>query len=361
MTPIKWNGSAWVDTTESDTNWYNYDTTNKIWANARTADGSMWVWIPRYAYKFTSGYHSGTAGAICIKFLKNKTNVSSDGTTVVESYDSANNYVKHPAFTFGGSEITGIWIAKFEASNATNAINFKPGAVAIGSLTVGSMFTSVRQMESNNRYGWPLASGLNTNSGVYAVDSNNLDVHMMRNKEWGAVAYLSMSTYGKNSRINTNSSSTFITGGGTGTAYTTNLTQSASGTIYGIYDISGGSWEFVMANYNNAAGSSGLTPSSINNRYIDRYSTTSSGYSTAMYGDAIYETSYNPYIGTTGNNYGSWHENYAIMIDDTRPWFGRGDFYNNSSRSGAFTFNRFTGASDYSASFRAVIVVGNGL
>ena len=23
------------------------------WANAITADGSMWVWIPRYAYKIT--------------------------------------------------------------------------------------------------------------------------------------------------------------------------------------------------------------------------------------------------------------------------------------------------------------------
>ena len=24
---------------------------NKKWANAKTEDGSMWVWIPRYAYK----------------------------------------------------------------------------------------------------------------------------------------------------------------------------------------------------------------------------------------------------------------------------------------------------------------------
>ena len=29
--------------------WYNYDI--KKWANAQTEDGSMWVWIPRYAYK----------------------------------------------------------------------------------------------------------------------------------------------------------------------------------------------------------------------------------------------------------------------------------------------------------------------
>ena len=32
------------------------------WANAKTSDGSMWVWIPRYAYSITSGYHSSSAG-----------------------------------------------------------------------------------------------------------------------------------------------------------------------------------------------------------------------------------------------------------------------------------------------------------
>ncbi|MFR0921548.1 MAG: hypothetical protein ACLSG7_00255, partial [Clostridia bacterium] len=36
-----------VDTSSSDKEWYNYE--NKKWANAKTEDGSMWVWIPRYA------------------------------------------------------------------------------------------------------------------------------------------------------------------------------------------------------------------------------------------------------------------------------------------------------------------------
>ena len=58
MTPIKFNeptgdekaneGST-VKTTDGDTDWYDYDA--KKWANAQTQDGSMWVWIPRYAYK----------------------------------------------------------------------------------------------------------------------------------------------------------------------------------------------------------------------------------------------------------------------------------------------------------------------
>jgi prepilin-type N-terminal cleavage/methylation domain-containing protein len=70
MTPIKWNGTTWVDTTESDTDWYNYTTADKKWANARTQDGSMWVWIPRYAYQTATNYHASTTGSINVKFLK---------------------------------------------------------------------------------------------------------------------------------------------------------------------------------------------------------------------------------------------------------------------------------------------------
>ena len=36
-----------ITTREND--WYNYS--EKKWANAQTEDGSMWVWIPRCAYK----------------------------------------------------------------------------------------------------------------------------------------------------------------------------------------------------------------------------------------------------------------------------------------------------------------------
>ena len=34
----------------------------------------MWVWIPRYAYNITSGYHSGSAGNIEVEFMKGLTN-----------------------------------------------------------------------------------------------------------------------------------------------------------------------------------------------------------------------------------------------------------------------------------------------
>ena len=58
MTPIKFTdptdtqeGKA-ETTTYTDENWYSY--VDKKWANAQTKDGSMWVWIPRYAYRINS-------------------------------------------------------------------------------------------------------------------------------------------------------------------------------------------------------------------------------------------------------------------------------------------------------------------
>ena len=34
---------------------------------------------------------------------------------------------------------------------------------------------------------------------------------------------------------------------------------STTGTIYGVYDMSGGAWEYVMGNYNDIAASSGFS------------------------------------------------------------------------------------------------------
>ena len=41
---------------EADTtnhNWYSYTKEKNNWANAKTEDGSLFVWIPRFAYKIT--------------------------------------------------------------------------------------------------------------------------------------------------------------------------------------------------------------------------------------------------------------------------------------------------------------------
>ena len=76
MTAVKWNGSSWVKTAGGDEDWYDYGKTESTrkWANAITDDGSMWIWIPRYAYRITSGYNSSTTGTIEIEFMKGTTN-----------------------------------------------------------------------------------------------------------------------------------------------------------------------------------------------------------------------------------------------------------------------------------------------
>lgn len=66
---------------------------------------------------------------------------------------------------------------------------------------------------------------------------------MLKNMKWGAVAYLSYSKYGKKSEITINNDFAYFTGGG---AYKTNVAQSTTGNITGVYDMSGGAWEYMM-------------------------------------------------------------------------------------------------------------------
>ena len=69
MTPIKHvknsgdTKQSIVATRQDDPDWYNYE--EKKWANARTEDGSIWVWIPRFEYIIPS---SSSANEVKIKF-----------------------------------------------------------------------------------------------------------------------------------------------------------------------------------------------------------------------------------------------------------------------------------------------------
>jgi hypothetical protein len=106
MIPKKWNGTSWVTVASPDTDtWYNY--ANKEWANAQTADGSMWVWIPRYIYKISSLWHvsSTLGGAINVQFSKGTDDdwnsaVIGNINTAAGASASNNTWTNHPAFTF---------------------------------------------------------------------------------------------------------------------------------------------------------------------------------------------------------------------------------------------------------------------
>ena len=345
MTPIKWDETKndWVETNGSDPEWYDY--TAKKWANAKTSDGSMWVWIPRYAYSITSGYHSSTAGNIEIEFMKGLTNETSTGRTTFQNASGQGNWNIHPAFNYG-TTVSGLWVAKFEASrsNATsssagsnNTIKIQPGVQSWRSITVNDIYTNC----------------LNYNK--------TLNSHMMKNDEWGAVAYLSKSKYGKNAEVDINSDSSYYTGGGSGNAYVTNVGQSTTGTVHGVYDMSGGAWEYVAAYVNN--GNSNLTNygSSLVNGDAKTKNVYSKGSSdsrdnnysanSGKYGDAVYETSAN---GNSSSS--SWYGDYSYFPSSGSPFFIRGGYYNSGTYAGVFYFNGINGSSGSYGSFRPVLV-----
>ena len=334
MTPIKWNGSSWVNTTGSDKDWYDY--TSKKWANAKTSDGSMWVWIPRYAYSITSGYQSSSAGNIEVEFMKGLTNETSTGRTSFQNASGQGNWNIHPAFNYG-STVSGIWVAKFEASNSGGKIKVEPGVSSWRSITVNDIYTNC----------------LNYNK--------TLNSHMMKNDEWGAVAYLSKSKYGKNAEVDINDDSSYYTGGGSGNAYVNNVGQSTTGTVHGVYDMSGGAYEYVAAYVNNGNSSLSNGESLVNGdaKTKNVYSKGSSddrdsNYSanSGKYGDAVYETSVN---GNSSNS--SWYGDDSYFPDTNSPFFLRGAFYGAGTSGGVFYFDYEDGNSFNTYSFRPVLVV----
>ena len=360
MTPIKWNGSSWVETKGSDPDWYDY--TAKKWANAKTSDGSMWVWIPRYAYSITSGYHSSIAGNIDVEFMKGTSNETSTGRTTFQNASGQGNWSIHPAFNYGQT-VSGIWVAKFEASPegaTTNTSNSEYNGTG-KKLQVKPGVSSWRSIAISNIY------------DVCKNYNSTLNSHMMKNDEWGAVAYLSKSKYGKqNEEVWINNSSSYITGsagnsasasGNTGTTTDYTSTQgvkaSTTGTVYGVYDMSGGAWEYVAAYVNNGdfnlknygsslvngdAKTKNVYSKGSTNSYEDNYKQNK-----GVYGDALYETSIN------GNSRdGSWYDDYSIF--PISPFFIRGGSYNNGTNAGMFAFYADNGNIDSFNSFRPVLV-----
>ena len=375
----------WKKTTSTDPEWYNYGTevnapklgtgmtpivyegankpTEKKWANAITEDGSMWVWIPRYAYSITSGYHSSSTGTIEIKFLKESSNVAYDGTSTWDNVSGQGKWNVHPAFNYG-QEVSGIWVAKFEASpegattstsnseyNGTGKkLQVKPGVSSWRSITISNIYDVCK----------------NYNSA--------LNSHMMKNDEWGAVAYLSKSKYGKqNEEVWINNSSSYITGsagnsasasGNTGTTTDYTSTQgvkaSTTGTVYGVYDMSGGAWEYVAGYVNNGHGNLTNYGSSLVNgdaKTKNVYSKASSdsyennyNANSSKYGDAVYETS------TNGSSSTSWYGDYSYFPYMSYPFFLRGGDDNNGTFAGVFYFHYNGGYSNSFTSFRPVLV-----
>ena len=319
MTPVKWNETELIKTTKYDTEWYAYEDTSLAkqentskWANAETEDGSMWVWIPRYAYKINYNNLSdkSAGGTIDVVFLKDDTNKDFRGNDVtsanyVDEKGNIGAYIVHPAFKDGtknnfangewDKEITGFWMAKFEAGYAGTVGDASSAQDSNVTITVNNQTTNyygTRNLGDKIKYpvfkasrpsmnyigisdSYDLCRSLTQSGNPYGFN-DKADSHLTKNSEWGAVAYLTHSKYGRNgeeitiNNVNVNGTNTIyaITGYGADKisanmdstrtlstllengqqgSYTTAQGQLASstGNVYGIYDLSGGLWEWT--------------------------------------------------------------------------------------------------------------------
>ncbi len=257
MTPIKFieptdnQMGSYEETNWTDSSWYNYQESK--WANTKSEDGSMWVWIPRYAYKITynNPENKSEGGTIEVRFLEGTTdNYYENGeiktakrqTKIDETVDTTTDFYVHPAFTNetninfanGGwdEELTGIYVAKFEAgfpegNNNTPSVKSSVSytqdkswvkGVEVGTTNVsnqdarnwldgiyGSDFPkisypvfqpltySMNYINPNDTYN--IAKAMNEKGNIYGFTLNSSDTHLMKNSEWGMVSYLSYSQY----------------------------------------------------------------------------------------------------------------------------------------------------------------------
>ena len=394
MIPVMYNGEAWVKADSTNTNstykWYDY--TNKQWANAvlvsetnrdsylSATPGTIvseddvlayYVWIPRYKYKVfnisktigtdsydakTTGidivFEEGTASTGEIKCNNYSFAAASSSATNETCSGSNGGYYTHPAFTFGDTELEGIWVGKFEVSNSTSQIRTKPNVISLRSKSVSSFYSAIKSMQnSGNAYG-------------LSTDTSKVDSHMLKNMEWGAVAYLTNSDYGRCANgscteVTINSNSSYTTGGGN---YVSNVNQSTTGNIYGIYDMSGGAFEYVMGNMSSGSGSYTYYPrnaggnfsySSTTAKYIDTYAYGTSysdqtAYNRARLGDATGEV-------VSSSSYARYND-YAFFVSSSDPWFLRGGYYKDGSSAGVFYFDRGTGNAGSGVSARAALL-----
>ena len=380
--------------------WYDYS--QGQWANATTTNGSYFVWIPRYAYRITyydsetstepTGYYDGY-GQWCASDGKIR-NAIDDGIETV-SYNNE-KYIVHPSFETnldnGGwsSDIEGFWCAKYEASQGTEStIEIKPNASSWRNQTIGEIYENA----ITAKYGY---SSLSINS-----DGNTsfMYSHLIKNSEWGAVAYLTHSKFGTDGKeIAINNNVSYITGNSSGStsasyssstyAYNTTNGKKASttGTVDGIYDMSGGVNEYVAAfnaydtngrysslgwdTVGNVPGIKGTVnsageTSAVSNKYATKYynkETTQYGnpiiYTVGKIGDATKEVNKGGKVdktSSTNSYYYNWFSDIPYLTTSSIPFTLRGETVDAETDAGIFASATFTGSSNSNSGFRTVL------
>jgi len=417
MIPVCYNSTAnlWVKADSTNTNtdypWYSYS--DKKWANAVTVIetnrefylnsetgmpikmndiNTMFVWIPRFSATMVEGQAgTKTNNDYCSGASVNAYNavycIQKGGKWHYAGYNNpgafdiifVNKDTKaHDAFDFGES-VSGFWIGKFEnSSNVTCTAAFEsavgsdcnlrtirpkiiPNATSWRGAMVSTFFYDIQKMTDNgNQYGF--------NKEI----DTKLDTHLIKNSEWGAIAYLTQSIYGRCSSstecsvMGINNNAYYQTGFGApvgsdatvenGT-YNSALGMDASttGNIYGVYDMSGGTEEYVMAAHENDGKIIvGMSPNfystelsgfngyvyqrnSLNNyssgidfpnsKYYDLY-TTKDAYINEELQHALVETE-------------NWYGSVSLFFSTNNPWVVRGGAY---SKSSIFSYWAYSGS-----------------
>ena len=345
MIPVTYTGSTtnaqWTSLTTAEIKanpkvWFDYTGESTAdgphWANAVTVKNpeeyigqhkvvkdsdilGFWAYIPRYAYKvmrrdavdkpvspqnFEIRFEKKTdpkkyPAKTCSTGTNHQNYLSCPGVSSEYGKAEGTAWATHPAFTFGDQELDGFWAGKFETSGSTSQPKVLPNQRPLASITIGNYYDIAKSMgilDVNNVYGSNTVT--NQNNQNLAVQTS----HMITNREYGAVVYLSASSYGagydgvvsnlhngsnikgsdgngnksyamtgcgpysENSNFNSDGRLiTYTDGGDIGTqqacstsnvqrAYNGDLGQLASSTnnVYGVYDMAGGANDNVAAN-----------------------------------------------------------------------------------------------------------------
>ena len=280
-----------------------------------------YVWVPRFQIKSTL-----QSGEVDIEIVP----------TNMAAHDAFRNEGLHP--------ISGFWFAKFENSlDYAGNVRAVANAESITTLNLGQMESTVETQIGR-------------------------DAYLVRNSQWAAVAYFAQSRYGLSRTgeyIEMQGNSTNITGYN----YKTNVAQSTTQNVYGIYDMAGGLDEYVMANYRGYLGSAGFSSSApmayidgdFDESVIENYPTgpdsleddvvvNYANYDMTYFYYNIYDT-YQDYLSA-----GIYHamgecESYppsadSVFVSESNPWL---------VRTGLFDFKAATGAAGYTT--RTFIIV----
>ena len=191
MIAITWENGVEKEVKDPHANpekWYDYYAGRM--ANAKTKDGSYWVWIPRFAYRIT--YYTDTSQSVVKGYYTDKGFVGADMETAIDESAVKTPYFKmekefvpnyetiktkgfrvHEAFGKAGSQRKGFWISKYMAGADGR---FAPNNTILKTEQMYQAFFNADKMtRENNPYGLD-----------YTVQHSSIP----RSTEYGALYYL---------------------------------------------------------------------------------------------------------------------------------------------------------------------------